>query len=114
MGLIPAADLSHLSLLCRRLLRSDSEPAIGVTCRDPGSTTIDDVIAAEGPRNPAAAKAPHNFNMAFILVALADQLPSDESIAKVDRIRAAWEPYFAGAVDGHGAVSTALRLKPRR
>jgi hypothetical protein len=71
--------------------------------------TIDDIIAAEGPRVPEAAKAPHTFNMAFILVAQADQFPSDDSIAKVDRIRAAWEPYFAQATDGHGSVSTAIR-----
>jgi len=29
-----------------------------------------------------------------------------------DRIRAAWEPYFAQATDGHGSVNTAIR--PRR
>ncbi len=76
--------------------------------------TIDQIIAAHGPRVPAAAKSPHTFNMAFILLAEAGQFPSAESIAKVDRIRAAWEPYFAAATDGKGAVSTALKLKPRR
>jgi hypothetical protein len=76
--------------------------------------TIDQIIAAEGPRVPDFRKAPHTFDMAFILVAEGGQFPSEESIAKVDRIRAAWEPYFAAAVDGHGSVRTALQPKPRR
>jgi hypothetical protein len=46
--------------------------------------------------------------MAFILVAEQGQFPADATIAKLDRIRAGWEPYFAQATDGHGSVSTAL------
>ena len=76
--------------------------------------TIDRIIAAEGPRVPDFRKAPHTFDMAFIIVGEAGQFPSAESIAKVDRIRAAWEPYFATAVDGKGAVRTTLQNKPRR
>jgi len=114
MGLIPAADVPPFFYV-GGCFDPAAEPAIGVTLQGPRiDLTIDDIIAAEGPRNPTAAKSPHNFNMAFILVAQADQFPSEDSIAKVDRIRAAWEPYFAQAVDGHGTVSTALRLKPRR
>ena len=75
--------------------------------------TIDQVIAAEGPRVPAANKAPHSFNMAFIVVGPSGEPPSDAAIARVDRIRAAWEPYFARATDGHGSVSTTLKLRGR-
>lgn len=112
MGLIPAADVPPFFYVdgCSN---PAAAPAIGVPIR--GSRvdlTIDDIVAAEGPRNPTAAKAPHSFNMAFILVAQADEFPSDASIAKVDRIRGAWESYFGGAVDGHGAVSTALKSRP--
>jgi len=112
MGLIPAADVPPFFFVggCSN---PAAEPAVGVTIQGQRiDLTIDDIIAAEGPRVPSAAKAPHSFKMAFILVAQADQFPSEDSIAKVDRIRAAWEPYFAGAVDGHGSVSTVL--KPRR
>jgi large repetitive protein len=112
MGLIPAADVPPFYYVggCPD---PAAAPRIGAGIQGPRvDLTIDDIIAAEGPRNPTAEKAPHSFNMAFILVAQADQFPSEDSIAKVDRIRAAWEPYFAGAVEGHGSVSTALR--PRR
>jgi hypothetical protein len=76
--------------------------------------TIDQIIAAEGPRVPDFRKAPHAFDMAFILVAEGGQFPSEDSIGKIDRIRAAWESYFAAAVDGKGSVRTALQPKPRR
>jgi hypothetical protein len=112
MGLIPAADVPPFYYVDGCLDPAEA-PATGVTIQGRRiDLTIDDIIAAEGSRVPAAAKAPHSFNMAFILVAQADQFPSEESIAKVDRIRAAWESYFAQATDGHGTVETALR--PRR
>jgi len=76
--------------------------------------SIDQVIAAEGPRVPAASKSPHKFNMAFIVIGPPGEPPSDDAIARVDRIRAAWELYYVQATDGHGAVDTTLKLKPRR
>ncbi|MEA2602532.1 MAG: hypothetical protein QOF89_3524 [Acidobacteriota bacterium] len=112
MGLIPASDVPPFYYV-DGCFDPAAAPAIGTTIQGNRiDLTIGDIIAAEGPRVPAAAKAPHSFKMAFILVAQADQFPSEDSIAKVDRIRAAWEPYFAQAVDGHGTVSTAL--KPRK
>jgi hypothetical protein len=72
--------------------------------------TIDQVIAAEGPRVPPASRAPKVFNMAFVL--LSEGEPSAEQVAHVDAIRAAWEEYFPAAVDFNGDVDTTLR--PRR
>lgn len=72
---------------------------------------IRQVVAAEGPRQPAAADAPHTFNMAFILVSRQGQAPSQGSLDKIERIRAAWEPYFTQAVDYRGAVDTTLRSR---
>jgi hypothetical protein len=71
--------------------------------------TIQQIIAAEGPRVPPADKAPHSFNMAFVVVGTQGHPPSDAAIAKVDRIRAAWETYFAEATDGRGSVDTTLK-----
>lgn len=112
MGLIPAEDVPPFFYVDGCLDRT-AAPQVGATMQGRRiDVTIDQIIAAEGQRVPAANKAPHTFNMAFILVGEAGQFPSQASIAKVDRIRAAWEPYFAQATDGKGAVSTAL--KPKR
>ena len=114
MGLIPASQVPPVFYV-EGCIDPSAEPEIGVPIIGRRvDVTIDQIVAAEGPRLPPAAKSPHTFNMAFVLVAEAGQFPSAESIAKVDRIRAAWEPYFRAATDGKGAVRTALALKPRR
>lgn len=113
MGLIPAADVPPFFVVEPCDNRS-AAPAIGAgIVGHRTDVTIDQIIAAEGPRVPAANKSPHTFNMAFVLVASGDG-PSDDGIAHVERIRAAWEPYFAQATDGHGTVSTALKLRRGR
>jgi hypothetical protein len=114
MGLIPAAAVPPFFYV-DGCFDPGAAPAINLPLQGRRiDVTIDRIIAAHGPRVPSAAKSPHTFNMAFVLVAEAGQFPSAESIAKVDRIRAAWAPYFAAATDGKGAVSTALKLLPRR
>jgi hypothetical protein len=114
MGLIGAAEVEPFFLVGDCFNRS-AAPEVGAGIQGPRiDVTIDQIIAAEGQRVPDFRKAPHAFDMAFILVSEAGQFPSEESIAKIDRIRAAWESYFAAATDGHGAVRTALQPKPRR
>jgi hypothetical protein len=114
MGLIGAAEVPPFYSVGNCSNRS-AAPTIGASILGPRiDVTIDQVIAAEGPRVPDFRKAPHIFDMAFILVAEAGQFPSADSIAKVDRIRAAWEPYFAAATDGNGSVRTAIKPKSRR
>lgn len=112
MGLIGADEVPPFYLIgdCSN---PSAAPAVGASIQGPRiDVTMDQILAAEGPRVPDFRKAPHTFDMAFILVSEAGRFPSDASIAKVDRIRAAWEPYFAAATDGNGGVRTAI--KPRR
>lgn len=114
MGLIPAGDVPPFYYVdgCNDRERA---PAVGVVIQGRRvDVTIDQIIAAEGPREPAANRAPHSFKLAFVLVANGGQFPSTDSIAKVDRIRAAFEPHFARVTDGLGTVSTALKPKPRK
>jgi hypothetical protein len=115
MGLIPAAQVPPVYYVEGCAMDRDAAPQIGVTVQGRRvDVTIHQIIAAEGARVPDSRRAPHSFNMAFILVAEAGQFPSAESIAHVDRIRAAWGPYFAQATDGNGAVNTTLVPRSRR
>lgn len=114
MGLISPAEVPPLYYI-GGCFNPSAAPQVGIGIQGPRiDVTMDQIIAAEGPRVPDFRKAPHSFSMAFILVAEGGQFPSDASIAKVDRIRAAWGPYFAAATDGRGSVQTAIQLKPRR
>jgi hypothetical protein len=113
MGLIPPGDVPPFYYVDPCFDRGKGpEIGIGIQGRRV-DVTVDQIIAAEGPRVPAANRAPRSFNMAFIVVG-PDSGPSEAAIAHVDRIRAAWEPYFAQATDGNGAVSTALKLRRGR
>ncbi len=113
MGLLPAGDVPPFFYVDGCSNR-EAAPEIGAIIQGRRvDVTIEQIIAAEGPRVPAANAAPHSFNMAFVIVGAPGQFPSDESIAKVDRFRAAWEPFFGQITDGLGTVSTALKLRRR-
>ena len=48
--------------------------------------TIDDVIAAEGPRVPAYPDAPNEFNLSFLLIKRPDETLCDQELAAIDEI----------------------------
>src|SRR5262249_28034036 len=68
--------------------------------------TIDQVIAANGPRNPAPGPRPP-LRQAFIYV---DAGGSDAatSVARLDPMRTAWEAFFAQLTEGRRSADTHL------
>jgi len=87
-----------------------SGPQVGVTFNGTRrDVLIDDVIAIHGPRLPAAAEAARVHRQAFIFVSSAGNTPSSSAIAKVDRIRTAWEAFFLQATDGRMRAITNLQ-----
>lgn len=70
--------------------------------------TIDDVIAALGPRDPAPLGWSSPFRQAFIYVAVGGPAEAT-ALARVERIRAAFPAFFAQSTDGRGAVDSRLR-----
>jgi len=90
--------------------QSDSAPSVGVTFsgtrRD---TLIQDIIAVLGPRVPSAADSPRAHRQAFLYVVTAGKSLDQAQVAKVDRFRQAWEPFFLQATDGRMKAETGLR-----
>ncbi|MCH8305286.1 MAG: T9SS type A sorting domain-containing protein [Candidatus Marinimicrobia bacterium] len=70
--------------------------------------TIEDVIAAEGPRIPARASSQKDIQQAFILLVQQGPLPSDAELNKAKRFVAAWKDYWVVATDGRSTMSTNL------
>ncbi len=111
MGLRPAAEVPPFFLVRQPSGTSDTstgrDPQSGVsfsgTRRD---VTIEDVIAALGPRNPAPGPRPSPLRQAYVLVSIGP--PDPELIARVDRFRAAFEGFFARSSEGRLAVETRL------
>lgn len=71
------------------------------------TVTIDDIIAAEGPRIPAE-RPDKDLRQAFILVHRAGTAPTLAELDKIANFRRAWEDYFEVAVDGRFAVNTSI------
>ncbi len=84
-------------------------PESGVTVSGQARTVrIDDVIAAEGPRVPAAGTAPHDFRAAFLYVVRPGQTASADDLAAIEGIRRAFETRFSVLTGGRGL----LRIYP--
>ncbi|MFH1573920.1 MAG: hypothetical protein ABIG68_08040 [Acidobacteriota bacterium] len=74
--------------------------------------SIGDVIAANGPRNPPVTQSRKVHRQAFILVTNRDQEATAEQIAKLQRLRDAWVPYFTEQSGSQSYVVTDLQQKP--
>ena len=88
---------------------ASSAPRIGVTFNGTRrDVLIQDIVATMGTRIPSASESSRVHRQAFILVVGAGRSPDDAQIAKVDRIRRAWETFFSQATDGRmQAITTA-------
>jgi hypothetical protein len=74
--------------------------------------TLDDVIAVEGPRVPDHFSSQKAFRQALVLVARQERFPTPATIARLNRLRQEWEPYYAAATGGRGSVDTWRPTRP--
>jgi len=85
-------------------------PQIGVsftgTRRD---VLIDDVIAINGARSPAAADSPHTFRQAFIYIVSNGRSLDQAQVTKLDKVRTQWQAFFGTATEGKMNSVTTLR-----
>jgi hypothetical protein len=115
MGLIPPEDVGPLFFVRDASNpQPESAPQIGIEFAGQRvDFTVDDIVAAEGARVPAAKDAPKTFNMAFVLVGTEGQPVRSESIDKLKVIANEWVKYFKSATDGNGEVSIKLKEKKK-
>ena len=106
MGMISAAEVPDFFIL--RNLSPAGKDAKGhpIFKAERTTITIEDVIAAEGPRSPDVDHAQKNFNTGFVMVVQHGQTPSKELIERTNGIRIAWMDYWA-TTTGHRSKMTA-------
>ena len=91
------------------MLSELAAPRIGIDIRGTRKDIrIEDIVAAMGPRQPAASTAQKVFRQAFLFVVAQPRETADD-IAKLERFRSAWETYFSDSTGGRGTVVTSLR-----
>jgi hypothetical protein len=88
---------------------AESAPRIGVTFNGTRrDVLINDVIEVMGRRDPSEADSPKVLRQAFLFVVGRGRTADPTAIAKIDRIRRAWESFFGTATDGRGRAETRL------
>ena len=89
---------------------AESAPQVGVTFNGTRrEVLIQDIIAVHGPRTPAANESSRVHRQAFLLVVGQGRSADNAQIAKIDRIRKAWESFFEQATEGRMQAITTLR-----
>jgi hypothetical protein len=111
MGLVTPSDVPpffYVESPVSNKVREDA-PQIGVTFsgtrRD---VLIDDVIAINGPRSPAASASPRTHRQAFIYIVGNGRTADAAQVAKEDTIRQQWESFFLQATEGRMTAITRL------
>jgi len=89
--------------------RAESAPRVGVTFNGTRrDVLINDVIEAMGQRQPSAADSSRIHRQAFLFVVGRNRVADPAVVAKIDRIRRAWEGFFTKATDGRARAETRL------
>jgi hypothetical protein len=105
MGLISAAEVPDFFLLKALVPAGKDGNGHAIFKADRTKVTIQDVIAAEGPRLPDAAHSQRKFNTGIVVVIEHGKSPSRELIERANGIRRQWM-YYWETVTGHRASMT--------
>jgi hypothetical protein len=90
-------------------LARESAPRTGVSFSGTRrEVTIGDVVAAMGPRNPPASRAPRSHRQAWVYVVSLGRPADPAAIARLETIRRSFEGFFLEATGGRMTVETGL------
>jgi hypothetical protein len=106
MGLISAAEVPDFFILRKQVRAGDDGNGHPVYRAERTKVTIEDVIAAEGPRSPDVNHSQRRFNTGIVVVVEHGQRPSPELMERASGIRQQWIQYWE-TVTGHRASMTA-------
>jgi hypothetical protein len=106
MGLISAAEVPDFFILKNLVRVGKDTNGHPVFRAERTRVTIQDVIAAEGPRLPDVDHSQRKFNTGIVVVVEHGQSPSHELIERANGIRRQWIEYWA-TTTGHRASMSA-------
>jgi hypothetical protein len=106
MGLISPAEVPDFFILRNLVPAGKDANSHPIFKADRTKVTIQDVIAAEGPRLPDVDHSQRKFNTGIVLVVENGKSPSPELVERASEIRKQWIDYFE-TTTGHRTVMTA-------
>ena len=105
MGLISAAEVPEFFILKNLLPAGKDAQERPIFKADRTKVTIQDVIAAEGPRLPDVDHSQRKFNTGFVIMVEHGQSPSHDLVERTNQIRQRWIDYWERTT-GHRASMT--------
>jgi hypothetical protein len=102
MGLISAAEVPDFFILNNLVLAGTDTNGHSVFKADRMKITIQDVIAAEGPRSPDVEHSQRKFNTGIVVIVEHRHRPSAKLLTQAEGIRRRWIEYW-GIATGHRA-----------
>jgi hypothetical protein len=105
MGLVAPSEVPDFFILRNLEPAGHDDNGNPIFKADRTKVTIEDVIAAEGPRTPDLDHSQRDFNTGMVLVVEHGKEPSAELIEKVDGIRKQWMDYWE-TTTGHRSRMT--------
>lgn len=106
MGLLAPLEVPDFFILRNLVPAGTDRNGHPIFKADRTKVTIEDVIAAEGPRLPDIDHSQRQFNTGMVVVVEHGKTPSKALLERTEGIRERWIDYFA-AVTGHRASMTA-------
>jgi hypothetical protein len=106
MGLIAPSEVPDFFILRNLVPAGHDANGHPIFKADRTKVTIQDVIAAEGPRLPDVDHSQKNFNTGFVVVVEHGKTPSAELIERTNGIRLRWMDYWT-TTTGHRSTMTA-------
>lgn len=106
MGLISASEVPDFFILRNLVPAGKDDNGHPIFRAERTKVTIQDVIAAEGPRTPDVFHSQKKFNTGIVVIVEHGAKPSKELIERANGIRERWIDYWA-TTTGHRAVMTA-------
>ncbi len=114
MGFRPPGEVEPMFLVRPSSMAASSFPQVNVTFTGSRQdVTVDDIIAVEGTRVPAAEVAQRRFRFAFILVVPSGTEPDPAEVEQLETYRAEFERYFPRAAGERAFAETTLRRSLR-
>ncbi len=113
MGFLDSAKVAPFTLLRNPAVDAKRPVREGdVVSASPETVTIDQVLAAEGPRSPGYASAPKTFRVGFIFLTSPGVEPSAADLEAVESLRQAFVTHFFALTRGVALAETSLAEEP--
>ncbi len=112
MGLRPASEVPDTFVITNpsgtvRTRESNPFPNVNVSGTRQ-TVTMNQILQANGNRNPGSVTAPKNFRAAVVLLVQQGTQASQTTLDKVTLYRLAWESYFKQSTDAKALINTGL------